>query len=160
MSYMLMLILMTLTLMQGHSESAKACSQRCMLSATKQAISLKLATTVGHFLSDRDLDLASVYMVCPACCFSCYDSLSLEHILIFRSDLTDMEKSTLMLICWRCCSKRFRRMSCSIFWKRWIFFISSTFLIRNIHLFLIFNCLIIWMNDWILIRLFNLMWCR
>ena len=28
---------------------AKANNQRCMLSATKQAISIKLATTVGHF---------------------------------------------------------------------------------------------------------------
>ena len=44
-----MLVSMTLTLMQGHSESAKAKIQRCMLLATKQAISIALATTVGHF---------------------------------------------------------------------------------------------------------------
>ena len=44
-----MLISMTLTLMQGHSGLAKAKYQRCMLSATKQAISIKLATTVGLF---------------------------------------------------------------------------------------------------------------
>ena len=31
-------------------------NQRCMLSATKQAISIKLAATVGHFLHDPDLD--------------------------------------------------------------------------------------------------------
>ena len=40
---MLMLILMTLNLMQGHSGSAKAKYQRCMLLATKQAIRIKLA---------------------------------------------------------------------------------------------------------------------
>ena len=43
-------------------------NQRCMLSATKQAISIKLATTVGHFSRDLDLDFANVYMACPACC--------------------------------------------------------------------------------------------
>ena len=47
MPYMLMLVLMTLTPMHGHSVSAKAKTQRFMLSATKQAISIKLATTVG-----------------------------------------------------------------------------------------------------------------
>ena len=31
-----------------------------MLSATKPAISIKLATTVGHFLRDLDLDFANV----------------------------------------------------------------------------------------------------
>ena len=33
-----------------------------MLSATKLAISIKLATAVGHFLCDLDLDFAQVYM--------------------------------------------------------------------------------------------------
>ena len=60
--YMLMLVSMTLTLMLGHIGSAKAKNQRLMLSATKQAISIKLATTVGHFLRDVDLDFANVYM--------------------------------------------------------------------------------------------------
>ena len=46
---MLMLVLMTVTLMQGHSGSAKANSQRSMLSTTEQAITIKLATTVGLF---------------------------------------------------------------------------------------------------------------
>ena len=46
MPYMLMLVLMTLTLMQGYGGLTKAKNQRCMLSATKQAISIKLATTV------------------------------------------------------------------------------------------------------------------
>ena len=45
---MLMLFLMTLTLMQGHGGSTKAKNQRCMLSATKQAINIERATTVGH----------------------------------------------------------------------------------------------------------------
>ena len=55
-----------LTLMQGHSGSAEANNQRCMLSATKWAIGLhiKLATTVGYFLRDLDLDFANVYMPC------------------------------------------------------------------------------------------------
>ena len=62
--YVLILIL---TLMQGHSGSAKAENQRCMLLATKPAISIKLATTVGHFLHDLDLDFANVCMACPTC---------------------------------------------------------------------------------------------
>ena len=46
---MLMLVSMTLTLMQGHSGSAKAKKNRfCMLLATKQAMSIELATMVGH----------------------------------------------------------------------------------------------------------------
>ena len=48
MAYSIMLVLMTLTLMKSHSGSAKANNQRCMLPASKQAISIKLATTVGH----------------------------------------------------------------------------------------------------------------
>ena len=43
MAYVLILVLMTLTLMQGHSGLAKAKNQHWMLSATKQAISIKLA---------------------------------------------------------------------------------------------------------------------
>ena len=46
---MLMLVLITLTFMQGHSGSAKAKNQHCMLSATKQAIRIKLATMVAIF---------------------------------------------------------------------------------------------------------------
>ena len=69
MPYILIIILMTLTLMQGHSGLAKAKNERCMLSATKQAISIKLATTVGHFLRDFDLDFANVYMACPTFSF-------------------------------------------------------------------------------------------
>ena len=64
MPYMLMLVSMTLTLLQGHSGSAKAKNQRCILLATEQAITIKLATTVSliflFFL--RDLDFANVSM--------------------------------------------------------------------------------------------------
>ena len=47
MPYMLMLVSVTLT--QGHSRSAKVKKQKqtWMLSATKEAISIKLATKVG-----------------------------------------------------------------------------------------------------------------
>ena len=63
---MLVLVLKTFTLMQGHSGLAKLKNQRCMLSITKQAISIKLATTVGHCLHDLDLDFVNVYMACPS----------------------------------------------------------------------------------------------
>ena len=57
MPFMLMLVSMTLTLVQGHSGLAKAKHQHYMLSVTKQAIRIKLTTTVGHLLGDLDLDL-------------------------------------------------------------------------------------------------------
>ena len=57
---MLMLILTTLTLMQGRSGSAKANIQCSIISTTKQATSIKPATTVGHFL--RDPNFANVDM--------------------------------------------------------------------------------------------------
>ena len=38
-----------------------------MLLATKQAISIKLATAVGHFVCDLDLDFANFYMACSTC---------------------------------------------------------------------------------------------
>ena len=41
---------MTLTMMQGHNGLAEANIQRWIISITKQAISIKLATTEGHFL--------------------------------------------------------------------------------------------------------------
>ena len=64
-------------MMQGHSGSTKAKpNQRCMLSASKPAISIKLATTVGHFLRELDLDFANVFFLffsaCPACFCSCH----------------------------------------------------------------------------------------
>ena len=49
-----------LTLMQSHSGLAKAKIQCWIISTTKQATSIKLATTVVHFL--RDLDFENVYM--------------------------------------------------------------------------------------------------
>ena len=55
--YMLMLTLMTLTLMQGHSGSAMAKNQHLMVPATEQAISIKIAATVGHFYVTLTLQL-------------------------------------------------------------------------------------------------------
>ena len=52
-----MLFLMTLTLIQGHTESTKVNNQCCMLSVTKQVISITLATTVGHFYVTLTLTL-------------------------------------------------------------------------------------------------------
>ena len=63
---MLILIVMTWTLMQGHSGSVKANNERFMLSATKQAVSIKFATMVGHFLHDLDLEFANIYMTCSS----------------------------------------------------------------------------------------------
>ena len=42
-------------------------NQRCVVSATKQAIRIKLATTEVHFLRYLDLDVANVYMSCSSC---------------------------------------------------------------------------------------------
>ena len=36
-------------------------NQRCMLSATKQSISIKLTKIVGRYLCDLDLDFADIY---------------------------------------------------------------------------------------------------
>ena len=43
----------------------KGKNQRWIISTTKQAISIKLATTVGHFL--RDIDFENVDMAGPSC---------------------------------------------------------------------------------------------
>ena len=61
MPYMPMLVSITLTLTQGHSgRQRQNISVEC--SATiKQAISIKLARTVGHFCLPH-LDCANVYM--------------------------------------------------------------------------------------------------
>ena len=48
MGYLLMVVLMTLTLMQGHSDSAEENIKLWIISTTKQAIHIKLAATVGH----------------------------------------------------------------------------------------------------------------
>ena len=70
--YMLILVSMTLTLMQGHSGSAKAKNQRCMLSATEP----KHCYNDMPFLRDRDLVFANVYTACPACfAFSALESI-------------------------------------------------------------------------------------
>ena len=58
---MLKLVFITLTLIQGHSGSAKAKYKCWIILTTKQATRIKLAisTTVGHFL--RDLDFENIY---------------------------------------------------------------------------------------------------
>ena len=58
MAYTLILVSMTMTLMQGHSGSAEAKQTSVELSRqlTKQAISIKLYTTVGPGLFLHDLD--------------------------------------------------------------------------------------------------------
>ena len=73
---MFMVMLMTLALVQGHSVSAKAENQRWIISTTKQAICIKLAKTVCHFLPDRDFE--NVYM---AFCFllRSYHSVKTGH---------------------------------------------------------------------------------
>ena len=89
---------------------------------------------------------------------SCDEPLALEYIWLFRSDLIDIsDKSILMLISWRCCSKRFLRISSLTFWKREIFWITCKFLIINIHLVLILSSLNVWMSEWFLIWCFILM---
>ena len=42
-------------------------NQCCMLSAAKQAVSILLATMIGHFLCDLDLVFANVFIACPTC---------------------------------------------------------------------------------------------
>ena len=70
MAYMLMLVSMTSTVMQGHFGSAtaikKTTPQRWIMTTTNQAISIKFATMIGHFLSN-DLDFEKVYRAWPAC---------------------------------------------------------------------------------------------
>ena len=78
----LMLILMTMTLMQGRNGSAKAKNQRYMLSATKQAISIKLATTVGHFYATLTLTLHKcIYIAYPTCFLLCFNATTFDYLL-------------------------------------------------------------------------------
>ena len=64
MAYLLMLVPMTLTLTQGHNGSANANIQSWIISTTKQATSINLATTVAHFAL-RELDFKDVHMAWP-----------------------------------------------------------------------------------------------
>ena len=73
---------------------------------------------------------------------SCDEPLSLEHNLLFCSDLIDIREKYVNVNSLK------------------VFSISCKFLVRNIHLFLMLNCLIVWMSEWVLIWHFNLMWCR
>ena len=62
---------MTLTLMQGHSLSAKAKNLCCVLLATKQAIIIKLVTTVGHYFT------WTCHWLCKRFIYSCLSCFSL-----------------------------------------------------------------------------------
>ena len=73
MAYLLMLISMTLTLMQGHSGLAKANIQCLIILTTKQATHIKLATKVGQFLCE--LDFENVYMGWPLFVYSSFISV-------------------------------------------------------------------------------------
>ena len=53
---MSMLVSITLTLLQGHIGRQKKTNQRRIISATKQAISIELATSVGSCLHDLDFE--------------------------------------------------------------------------------------------------------
>ena len=58
--------------------------QSCTLSETKQAISNKLAATVGHFLRDLDFGFANVYMAWPLCFFLSFLRRLLPWTLLWR----------------------------------------------------------------------------
>ena len=88
MPYMPMLVLMALTLMQDHSGSVNARNQRCKLSATKLAISIKLATTVGHLWRDLDLYFANVYMAWPFYfLLKCFQSKDVSMLIIWGDEV-------------------------------------------------------------------------
>ena len=57
--------------MQDHGGSAKANIQCSIISTTKQATNIKLATTVGYILRDHDFE--NVYMAWPTCFVTCFD---------------------------------------------------------------------------------------
>ena len=72
-AYLLILILMTLTLMQGHSGSAHNEIWGLIISTTRQATRIKLAATVCH--ASRQIDFEIVY-VAWLFCFVCFKVLS------------------------------------------------------------------------------------
>ena len=89
---MLMLVLMTLTCMQGHSGTAKAKNQRCMLSAAKPAISMKLATKVGHFYLTLTLQ-AFIWLSLPTCSGGFGQCIEHTHVF-FGQEVVWRSKST------------------------------------------------------------------
>ena len=66
--YIYTLLLVSTTLTQGDSWSKKAKNERWLILTTKQAISIKVATTVGHFLCDHDFE--NLYMAWSTFFFS------------------------------------------------------------------------------------------
>ena len=88
MPYMFILVLMTLTVMQVHSGSAKAKQSALHALGTQQAISIKTFYNGRPFFRDLDLDFANVYMACHL--FFFYMTLTLktfirlDHLFSFR----------------------------------------------------------------------------
>ena len=87
---MLMLILMTLTLIQSHSGSAKAnfsVESFRQLSKQQQALNL-IATMVGH--CSCDLDFRNIFMDCSPCCFFVFTMYHLNtvHPYFLRSSVS------------------------------------------------------------------------
>ena len=93
----------------------------------------------------------------PPCCVSCDELLSLEHILLLCSDLIDIRHKYFNVDSLKVFEEiSSLRMSSSTFLNRLILSISYKFLIRNIRLVLILNCLNVWMSEWFIRRWFHL----
>ena len=85
--YMLMLVLM-----QGH-RNAK--TQRCMLSATKQAISITLPTMVGHFYLTLTLTLQTCIWIVQLVCVKMYSPLRFHSISLYADWKVTRQKHSL-----------------------------------------------------------------
>ena len=115
--YVLMLVWMTLTfnVTVGHQRQKNQC---LVLSEAKQALNIKLATTVCHFV--RDLDFANVKMAWPSCSLILYlYSVSFvwsmnSVILGFVCVLAVMHHSSVSIFC---------LLSTSSLTHSWVFFI-------------------------------------
>ena len=59
MGYIVVVVSMTLTLMQGHSGSSEGENQICIISTTKQAIQIILAAKLGHDRLNFSLKIVS-----------------------------------------------------------------------------------------------------
>ena len=95
---MLILVLMTLTLMQGHIGSTKVKIQCWIILTTKQATGIKLTTTEGHFLCDRNF--ANIYMDWPSCCLFVVVVVVVMLLFFFLSK--KILSSSLFFVQWEC----------------------------------------------------------
>ena len=94
-----MLVWMILTLMQGHSGSAKAKNHPCMLSATNQAISIKLATTVSHFCLTLTLTLQTFILLIHLVSFCVQTAFKDIDFLTYWVALCQSIGASLKLLC-------------------------------------------------------------